>query len=92
MSSHESPNLSDPRHTVTADDIRSLTAAATPHFALQVRERVSKLISDLPADSPVRIAGEEQIERLAALGNSGEVRGTQNEPTLEPLNSVTREP
>jgi hypothetical protein len=35
--------------------------------------------------------GEQEIERLAAIGKSGEVRGTPNEPTLEPLDSVTKE-
>jgi hypothetical protein len=90
MSSHESPDLTAAGHRVSVDEIRSLTAAATPHFAMQVRERVKRLISDLAADDPARVFGEEQLDRLAALGQSGEVRGTQNEPTLDPLSSVTK--
>ena len=90
MSSHESPRLSDPGHSVSVDDIRALTGAVTPHFALQVRERVRKLIAGLPTDHPARVAGEDQIERLTELGRSGEVRGTPNEPTLDPLGSVTK--
>lgn len=90
MSSHESPQLSDPAHRVTVDDVRALTGAVTPHFALQVRERVRKLIAGLPEEDPARIAGEDQIKRLTELGRSGEVRGTQNEPTLDPLGSVTK--
>ena len=91
MSSHESPELLGPDRKVTVDDIRTLTGAVTPHFALQVRERVKRLIADLPLDDPARIEGEVQIDRLTELGRSGEVRGTQNEPTLHPLDSVTRE-
>lgn len=83
--------MTNPAPQVTPDDIRSITAAATPHFAQQVRERVVKLIADLPADHPARVMGEQEIERLAAIGKSGEVRGTPNEPTLEPLGSVTKE-
>lgn len=90
MSSQESPDLVSPGRTVTVEDIRSLTGAATPHFAQQVRDRVLKLIAGLPADDPVRIEGESAAERLAELGRSGEVRGTPNEPTLEPLDSVAR--
>ncbi len=83
--------MTNPAHQVTPDEIRSITAAATPHFSQQVRERVLKLIADLPADHPARVMGEQEIERLAAIGKSGEVRGTPNEPTLEPLGSVTKE-
>ena len=90
MSSYESPDLTASGHQVTVDEIRSLTAAATPHFALQVRERVKRLIADLPADHPTRVYGDDQLQRLAELGRSGEVRGTQNEPTLDPLDSVTK--
>jgi hypothetical protein len=91
MSSHESPDLLGPDRKVTVDDIRTLTGAATPHFALQVRDRVKRLIADLPVDDPARIEGEAQVERLTGLGRSGDVRGTANEPTLQPLDSVTRE-
>jgi hypothetical protein len=83
--------LTNPANQVTPDEIRSITAAATPHFSQQVRERVSNLIADLPSDHPARVMGEQEIERLAAIGKSGEVRGTPNEPTLEPLDSVTKE-
>ena len=88
MSDAESPRLSNPDHQVTIDDIRALTGAVTPHFAQQVRERVRRLIEDLPADSQVRGFGEQELERLAEIGRRGEVRGTPNEPTLSPLASV----
>ena len=91
MSSYESPELSSPNHRVTVEDIDKLTGATTPHFALQVRERIKKLIADLPADDPARLAGDQAIARLSGLGSSGEVRGTPHEPTLTPLDSVTQD-
>ena len=39
MSETERPELLDPSHEVTCEDIRALTGAATPHFALQIRNR-----------------------------------------------------
>jgi hypothetical protein len=91
MSDSESPELLNPDHRPSIDDIRALTAAATPHFAQQVRERVKRLIDGLPDGDPVRIEGEAAIESLLKLGRSGEVRGTGNEPTISPLGSVTKE-
>lgn len=52
----------------TVDDIDSLVAPATPHFAYQIRARVEELIEDLPADHPVRRYGEQQTELLDRLG------------------------
>jgi len=53
----------------TAADIRALAGPATPHFALQVRNRIRKLIAALPAGDPVRVEGERQIARLEALSS-----------------------
>lgn len=74
---------------VTVDDVRTLVAAATPHFALQVRNRVARLVADLPADDPAAREGRRQIARLTELGRSGEVRGTPPQPGMAPLRSVT---
>ena len=63
--------------------------ASTPHFALQLRERIRKLIRGLPVDHPARIEGEREIARLNRIAFAGEVRGHQAEPGLEPLRSVT---
>ena len=90
MSSYESKELSSKGSDVSVEDIRALCGATTPHFANQVRDRVKKLIAGLPEDHPARIFGEQEIDRLAAIGDSGEVRGTPNEPTLTPLQSVTK--
>jgi hypothetical protein len=61
---------------VTVEDIRSLAGPSTPHFALQVRNRIRNLIAALPQDDPVRVEGETQIARLEELAkHSGDPRG-----------------
>jgi hypothetical protein len=74
---------------VTVDDVRQLKGASTPHFALQIRNRIAKLIRGLPEGHPARVEGEQEIARLTALGFTGEVRGTPHEPGIEPLASLT---
>jgi hypothetical protein len=69
--------------------VRQLVGASTPHFALQVRNRIARLISGLPEDHPARIEGEREIARLTVLGYTGEVRGHPGEEGLPPLPSVT---
>lgn len=77
MSEAESPGRIDPAHEVSVDDIRALAGPVTPHFALQVRNRIRRLIDTLPAGDPVRLEGERQIARLEALSRySGDPRGT----------------
>jgi hypothetical protein len=62
--------------TVTVEDIRELAGPSTPHFALQVRNRIQRLIAGLPDDDPVRLEGETQIARLDELAqHSGDPRG-----------------
>ena len=61
---------------ITIEDVRALAGPATPHFALQIRNRIQRLIEGLPPDHPARVDGERQIERLTQLANhSGEPRG-----------------
>lgn len=77
MSESESPKLLAPEHQVTPEDIRALAGASTPHFALQVRNRVRRLIEPLPPQHPARLEGERTIARLEDLAkHSGEPRGT----------------
>lgn len=60
----------------TPEDIRALVGPATPHFALQIRNRVQRLIEPLPQDDPARMAGERAIEDLEELAkHSGDPRG-----------------
>jgi hypothetical protein len=92
MSEAERPDRAEPRRTVTLADIRELSGASTPHFALQVRNRIAKLIEALPADDPARIEGEREMERLRLLGLSGETRGHEAEEGLPPLASLSVAP
>jgi hypothetical protein len=64
---------------ITIEDIRALAGPSTPHFALQIRNRIARLIQPLAADDPVRIEGERQIARLTELAqHSGDPRGPNN--------------
>jgi hypothetical protein len=77
MSEAERPDRLGGRQ-ITIDDIRALAGPATPHFSLQIRNRIAKLIQGLPAGDPVRAEGERQIERLTELSaHSGEPRGAR---------------
>ena len=77
---------------VTVDDVRQLMGASTPHFALQLRNRIARLIEPLEPGDPARVEGEREIARLEALGLTGEVRGHPGEEGLAPLPSVTAAP
>jgi L-lysine 2,3-aminomutase len=77
VSEAESPELLGGGHRVTAEDIRALAGASTPHFALQVRNRIRRLIEPLDADDPARREGERKIAELEELAeHSGDPRGT----------------
>lgn len=86
MSEAEHPERRE--RDVTVDDVRQLMGASTPHFALQIRNRIAKLVRGLPEGHPARVEGEREIARLTELGYSGEVRGTPHEPTVRTLPSV----
>jgi hypothetical protein len=74
---------------VTIEDVRQLMGASTPHFALQLRNRIANLIAGLPADHPARIEGEREIARLVRLGVDGETRGEGAAEGERPLPSLT---
>lgn len=88
MSQAEHPDRLRQGHEVTVEDIRQLMGASTPHFALQLRERIRHLIRWLPPDHPARVEGEREIARLDKIAFAGEVRGHGPEPGLEPLPSL----
>ena len=92
MAQAEQPERLRPEHQVTVDDLRQLMGASTPHFALQIRNRIARLISGLPADHPARIEGEREIARLTQLGFTGETRGLEGEEGLPPLPSLSEAP
>jgi hypothetical protein len=87
VSEAEHPSRRD-GHEVTVEDVRQLMGASTPHFALQLRNRIARLIRDLPPGHPARVEGEREIARLTSLGYSGEVRGVPAEDGIPPLPSV----
>ena len=89
MSQAEHPDRLHDDHQVTLEDVRQLMGASTPHFALQLRNRIAKLIRGLPAGHPARVEGEREVARLTALGMDGEVRGHAAEPGMTTLASVT---
>ena len=67
------------RGRATVDDIRALAGPSTPHFALQIRNRIRRLIEPLPPDDEARIEGERQIARLEDLAkHSGDPRGSRS--------------
>jgi hypothetical protein len=89
MSEAESPIRRAPDHEVTVEDVRQLMGASTPHFALQIRGRIARLIGGLPEDHPARIEGEREIARLERLALDGEFRGKPHEDGIPPLPSLS---
>jgi hypothetical protein len=73
MSEYERPDRSTREPTV--EDVRQLMGASTPHFALQLRNRIRTLVAELPADHPARIEGEREIARLDQIALGAERRG-----------------
>jgi hypothetical protein len=88
MSEAEHPARSAPDHEVTVEDVRQLMGASTPHFALQIRNRIAHLIRGLPPDHPARLEGEREIGRLDRLAYVGEDRGEPGEDGERPLPSL----
>ncbi len=76
------------QQTVTVEDVRQLMGASTPHFALQLRNRIANLIAGLPAEHPARVEGEREIARLERLGLEGETRGEPPQDGERPLPSL----
>lgn len=92
MSQAEDPRRlqrKDSTSQVTVEDVRQLMGASTPHFALQLRNRIANLIADLPADHPARVEGEREIARLQRLGYDGETRGEGAAEGERPLPSLS---
>jgi hypothetical protein len=90
MSQAESPALlgKEQAHEVSVEDVRRLMGASTPHFALQLRNRIARLISGLPPEHPARVEGEREIARLERLGLEGETRGEAAHTGEHPMPSL----
>ena len=89
MSQAEDPRRLQADTEVTLEDVRQLMGASTPHFALQLRNRIAKLIAPLAPDHPARVEGEREIARLQQLGFSGETRGEGAAEGERPLPSLS---
>jgi hypothetical protein len=73
VSEYERPDRASREPTV--EDVRELIGASTPHFALQIRNRIVNLIAGLPPGHPARVAGEREVARLEELAHGSERRG-----------------
>jgi hypothetical protein len=73
VSEYERPDRSEREPTI--EDVRQLMGASTPHFALQIRNRIHNLIGGLPEGHPARVEGEREIGRLETLAHGSERRG-----------------
>jgi hypothetical protein len=89
MAEAEQPERMRPDRQVTVDDVRQLMGSSTPHFALQIRNRIRRLIEGLPPEDPARLLGEREIARLDLLAVTGEVRGEGYQDGQRPLPSVS---
>lgn len=85
MSEYEQPGRMTREPTV--EDVHQLMGASTPHFALQIRNRIRTLISGLPEGHPARTLGEREIARLEVLAEGSERRGNPGygEPPMPSL-------
>ncbi len=88
MSQAEDPRRLNAAH-VSVEDVRQLMGASTPHFALQLRNRIAQLIAPLPPEDPARVEGEREIARLERLGFDGETRGEGLHESERPLPSLS---
>lgn len=87
MSEFERPDRFE--REVTVEDVRQLMGASTPHFALQLRNRIRRLIGGLEPEHPARLLGEQEIARLEGLAYTGEVRGEGHQDGERPLPSLS---
>ena len=87
MSQAEHPDRQRPGHEVTLADVRQLMGASTPHFALQLRNRIAKLIrgdvffwqslqaAGILVAVPIAFAFNLMLERFIAGFTMGAVKG-----------------
>ena len=91
MAEAENPQRLRDGRRVSEEDVRQLMGASAPHFALHLRNRIAKLIRDLPDEDPARKLGLVEIARLERLAFTGEVRGEQGQDGESALRAVAPE-
>ena len=89
MAEAEQPERLQSDRQVSVDDVRQLMGASTPHFALQLRNRIRKLIRGLPPEDPARRLGGREMAGLETIAFPGEPRGEQEQPGQRALRSVS---
>jgi hypothetical protein len=57
------------------EELARLVGSATPHFALQIRDRVASYAEALPPDHPRQAEIKRHLDRLDALSTHGESAG-----------------
>jgi len=57
------------------EELARLVGAATPHFALQARDRIMQLVESLPPDHARQAVLREHIARLEQIAVDGESGG-----------------
>jgi hypothetical protein len=89
VSEYEKPERLEREPTV--EDVRELMGPSTPHFALQIRNRLRTLVEGLPAGHPARVEADREIDRLNRIAFEGEQRGAQGqgEPELPSIQRPT---
>jgi hypothetical protein len=87
VSEYEMPSRVEREPTV--EDVKQLMGASTPHFALQIRNRIQALIAGLPEGHEARVLGEREVARLNQLARDGEERSEVLD--LPKMPSLTRE-
>ena len=69
-------------------ELAQMVGAATPHFALQIRDRVAALRDTLPSDHPRRGELDRHVAHLEALALGGEA-GAAGQAELPTRPSLT---
>jgi len=84
VSGSEDPRLLERARegTLTVEEVRALVGASTPHFALQLRERLERLLELMAPDHPAAAYARAERDRLAQLALRGEDRD-ERPPALQ---------
>ena len=78
MSEAEHPLRRTPGREVTVEDVRQLMGASTPHFALQLRNRIARLTRLGYSGENRGLEAEEGLPPLASLGRDAATTGARD--------------